>query len=196
MTSYPAPPPGAVAAPAVPPVAWVIPPAAVLAVIGAVTPWFRPHGQVRGLSRDYDALYSIRDGKIGVIAPIALVVLALGVVNLMRGKVRGRLAASADPIRTTAKYALGAGLAALVCLVIAWFLVASQYKFALTDGETLSFEDYRSRLEQLGGSLSRGPQPGYWLTLAGAVLAIVAGLVLLVQAGPRRAAPPPSEPSR
>jgi hypothetical protein len=174
-------PPGVTPIPKVPPVAWLIPLAALLAVIGVFTPWFKPHADKGGQSVGFDALYSFKDGKIGLVAPIALVVIALGVFSLARGRVKGRLAGSADPIRLMAKYALGVGVVSLVCLLIAWFLVTTQYKFEL-NGSEYSWSDFEAKLKTAGATLSRGPQIGYWLTLVGALLAIVAGVVLLVQA--------------
>lgn len=176
----PPPAPGTVAVTNAPPVAWLLPLAAVLAVIGVFTPWFRPHGEAGGASKDFDSLYSFKDGKVGLIAPIVLVVIAIMAIGLLRGKVRGRLAGAGDPVRTLAKYAVIAGVVSAVCLVIAWVLVSSQYKFSL-NGSELSWNDFESRLKAVGGSLSRGPQIGYWLTAAAAVLAIVAGVVMMLQ---------------
>jgi hypothetical protein len=194
------PPPPAAAptpAPTAPPIAWSIPLAALLAVAGAFLPWFTPHADKGGQRVAFDALYSIKDGKIGLLAPIALVVVALGVVGLARGSARGRLAASADPLRSLAKYAIGAGAGSLVCLVIAWLLVTTQYKFAL-GGSEYSWSDFEHQLKAHGATLSRGPQLGYWLTSAGAVLAIIAGALMLGRArtssatGPVGAPPPPT----
>lgn len=177
----PPPPPGSVPVAKAPPAAWLIPAAALLAVIGAFTPWFTPHGAVAGYSQDFSSLYSFKDGKVGLIAPIALLALAITVVGLLRGKVRGRLASSADPVRTAGKSAIAVGLVSVVCLVIAWFLVTTQYKFT-ANGIEYSWGDFESKIKAAGGSLSRGPQIGYWLTLAGAILALIAGVVMLVQA--------------
>lgn len=191
--SVPPPPPGTVPVAKAPPVAWLIPLAALLAVIGVFTPWFKPHGEVGKYSQDFDALYSVKDGKIGLLAPIALVVLAISVVGLLRGKVRGRLAGSADPVRSAAKYAIGVGVGSLICLVIAWVMVTSQYKFTL-NGTEYSWSDFESKVKAAGGTLSRGPQFGYWLTLAGALLAVIAGIVMLVQAKSAAPAGTPTPP--
>lgn len=188
-------PPGVTPVPKAPPIAWLIPLAALLAVIGAFTPWFKPHGQIGRYSQDFDALYSFKDGKIGLIAPIALVVLALSVIGLLQGKVRGRLAGSTDPVRSMAKYAIGVGVVSLVCLLIAWFLVTTQYKFTV-GGQEYSWNDFESKLKTAGGTLGRGPQIGYWLTLVGALLAIVAGVVMLVQAKSSTPAQPVGAPQR
>ena len=83
-------------------------------------------------------------------------------------------------MRSVAKYAIIAGVVSAVCLTIAWFLVTSQYKFEL-NGTELSWNDFESRLKAVGGSLSRGPQIGYWLTAAAALVAIVGGVLMLLQ---------------
>jgi uncharacterized membrane protein len=121
-------------------------------------------------------LYSIKDGKIGIVAPIVLVVLAVMTVGLFRGKPRGRLASATDPVRTVAKYAIVIGAVCVVCLVIAWFFVSTQYRFG-----AMSWNDFESRLKAVGGSLSRGPQIGYWVTAAAALVAIVGGVLMLLQ---------------
>ena len=151
-----------------------------LAVIGAVTPWFRPHGEAGGTSKDFDNLYSFKDGKIGLIAPIVLIIIAVMALGLLRGKVSGRLSSASDPVRAVAKYAIIAGVVSAVCLLIAWFLVTTQYKFEL-GGTELSWSDFESKLKAVGGSLSRGPQIGYWLTAAAAIVAIVGGVLMMLQ---------------
>lgn len=175
------PPPGSVPVVKAPPVAWLIPLAALLAVIGVFTPWFTPHGQVGKYSQDFDSLYSFKDGKVGVVAPIALVALAVSVIGLLRGKVGRRLSGSADPVRSAGKYSIGVGVVSLVCLLIAWFMVTSQYKFT-AGGTEYSWDDFESKIKAAGGTLGRGPGIGFWLTLVAGVLAIVAGIVILVQA--------------
>jgi hypothetical protein len=187
----PPPPPGTVPVAKAPPVAWLIPLAALLSVIGLFTPWFTPHADKGGQTVKFDSLYSFKDGKIGLVAPIALVVLAITVIGLLRGRVRGRLAGSSDPVHSTGKYSIGVGVVALVCLVIAWFLVTTQYKFTLA-GTEYSWSDFESKLKAAGATLSRGPGIGFWLTLAGGILAVIAGIVLLVQAKSTAPAPPPA----
>ena len=85
----------------------------------------------------------------------------------------------------------------MVCLLIAWLLVTTQYKFEL-GGTEYSWGDFERQLTAHGATLSRGPQPGYWLTSAAALLAVIAGVVLLVQTTPstaaRTAVPPPPPP--
>ena len=187
----PPPPPGTVATEPAPPVAWLIPLAALLAVIGAFTPWFTPEASASGRTADaQNSLYSWKDGKIGLIAPIVLVVIAISVVSLLRGKRAGRLTAAADPVKAAGKYAAIAGGVSAVCLVIAWFLVTSQYTF-----NGLSWNELQKRLSAVHGTLSRGPQVGYFLTIAAAALAIIGGVLMMTMSGkPAPAAgttPPP-----
>ncbi len=201
QSPVPPPPPGTVTVTKAPPVTWLLPAAALLALIGTFTPWFRPHGEAAGHSKDFDSLYSFKDGKIGLIAPIVLVVIAIMAIGLMQGKTRGRLASAADPVRSVAKYAIIAGVVSAVCVVIAWFLVTSQYSFEL-DGTQLSWNDFASKLKAIGGSLSRGPQIGYWLTGAAAIVAIVGGVLMMLatrstqpdQPGPQLAPPSLQKP--
>jgi hypothetical protein len=179
QSPVPPPPPGTAPVAKAPPVTWLLPLASLLAVIGAVTPWFRPHGEAGGTSKDFDNLYSFKDGKIGLVAPIVLIVIAVMAFGLLRGKVSGRLSSASDPVRAVAKYAIIAGVVSAVCLLIAWFLVTTQYKFEL-DGSELSWNDFESKLKAVGGSLSRGPQIGYWLTAAAALVAIVGGVLMML----------------
>ena len=89
---------------------------------------------------------------------------------------------------------------AVVCTVVAWFMLPSQYKIDGPDGRKLSWDDAVKLAKQEGINLdiSRGPQIGFWLTIAGAVLAIAGG-VLLMAAGKKAAValppvPPPPPP--
>lgn len=187
---YP-PPPDVVAATKAPPVAWLLPAAALLSVIGAVTAWFHPYVSIRGKTiRASDALYSFRDGKIGLIVPIVLVVIGVTTIGMLRGRLRGRLAAADEPARSLGMYAVIGGAVSVLCLVIAWFLVPTQYQFG-----SQSWDDFEKDVDSVGGSLSQGPQFGYWLTVAAAVLAIVCGVLIMVQTTPTqhgRSEPPPT----
>ncbi len=197
QTPVPPPPPGTVAAAKAPTVTWLLPAAALLALIGALTPWFTPHGQAGGVSKDFDSLYSFNDGKIGLVVPIANVVVAIMAIGLLQGRTRGRLSSAPDPVRSVARYAIIAGAVSALCLVIAWFFVTSQYKFEL-NGTELSWDDFAARLKAAGGSLTKGPQIGYWLSAAAAVVAIVGGLLIMVQTKPTqpaRSGPPPAPPA-
>ena len=196
MTSYPPPyPPSAPPPPplgafeqedvATPPIAWLLPVAAVLAVVGAFTPWFhgKAHVAGKGTTSFEDSLYSYADGRIGLLPPVALVILSIGVIGLLRGKTPRRFSrGSSGPVVSAARGALIIGGVSLVCVVIAWFLVPTQYKFTTASGGKVSWNDELDRLraEGLDVSFSRGPQIGYFLTIAAAVLAIVAGALMLV----------------
>ncbi len=185
----PAPPPAApvqTQAVKVPIVAWLVPLAALLAVIGVFTPWFRPKATVSGRSESStNALYSFEDGKIGLLAPILLLVLAIGVVGLLVGRAPARFSkGSAHPVASAGKGAVIVGAVSLVGAVIAWFLVKSQYKFPGPNGRDLSWDNFIRAAKALGVNveLSRGPQIGYFLTIAAAVLAIVAGVLMIIAA--------------
>jgi hypothetical protein len=177
-------------------VSWLVPLAALLAVIGVFTPWFRPKATAGGHSESTtNALYSFEDGKIGLLAPILLVALAIGVVGLLVGKTPARFSkGSAHPVASAGKAALIVGAVSLVCAVIGWFLVKSQYKFPGPNGTNLSWDDFIKAAKDAGINieLSRGPQIGYFLTIAAALLAIVAGVLMILAA---RTASAPSAPS-
>ena len=169
-----------------PVVAWLVPLAALLSLVGAFTPWFRPKATVSGHSESTtNALYSWEDGRIGLLAPILLVVLAVGVVGLLRGKAPARFSrGSAHPVATAGKLAILFGGISLVCAALAWFFVKSQYKFPGPNGRDLSWDDFIKAAKQLGVDvkLSRGPEIGYFLTIVAAVLAIVGGVLMILAA--------------
>jgi hypothetical protein len=178
------------------PVAWLIPLAALLAVIGAATPWFKPALHKAGINASvHNALYSWKDGKVGLLAPILLVILAIGVVGLLRGKSGGRFSrGSGHPAKSAGRTAVIFGVVSLGCMVIAWFLVLGQY--TIQDPSTGDTEHLKTFASAVGATLSRGPQIGFWLTGVAAVLAIVAGVVLMVTSkdAPLPPAPQPYQP--
>lgn len=225
MTSYP-PTPGGVPAPGspVPPppastyltkqqlkqqlkppaYAWLVPLAGVVGLLGAFTPWFRPKGTIsyRGQTVTQSAKDSVHawdDGKIGLLGPILLVVIGVGVLMLILGRQSRFARGSAHPFSSAGKAAIVAGVVAVVCAVIAWFVVTSQYRF--TDGgKSYGWDGYINLAKASGVDLelSRGPQAGLWFTVAGGVIAIVGGVLLLL-AGRAAAAspspvPPPAQP--
>lgn len=221
MTSYP-PPPGAAPAPGspVPPrpasvyltdptrqqvkppqYAWLVPLAGIVGLIGAFTPWFRPEGKISyqgqtATQSATDAVHAWDDGKIGLLGPILLVVIGVGVLMLILGKQSRFARGSAHPFSSAGKAAIGAGVVALVCVVIAWFVVKSQYRF--TDGgKTYGWSGYIKFAKQAGVDLelSRGPQIGLWLTVAGGVIAIVGGVLLLLAGRAASAAASASAPA-
>ncbi|MBN9621056.1 MAG: hypothetical protein J0H43_15205, partial [Actinobacteria bacterium] len=166
-----------------PVVAWLVPFAALLAVIGAFLPWFKPEAKAGADSQTFDGLYSWKDGKIGLLAPILLVALAIGIIGLLNGRTPSRFAkGSSHPVVSAARATIIAGVVSAVCVVVAWFMVESQYKFVAPDGTNYSWNGFLSALKDHGvnATLSRGPQAGYFLTAAAAVIAIVAGVLMLV----------------
>lgn len=189
-----------------PPVAWLVPVAALLAVVGAFLPWFAPEGTAsqgtETVHHTFSSLYSWKDGKIGLLAPIVLVLLAIGVVGLLQGRTPRRFTrGSAHPVTSAARAVLIAGAVSAVCVVVAWFMEKSQYKF--TDGATTySWDGYISAAKAQGVnlSLSQGPKIGFFLTVAAAVLALVAGGLMLAMrpkeaiAAPPTVSAPPSQP--
>ena len=168
-----------------PPVAgWIVPVAGVLAVIGVFTPWFRPEVTASGGGKSItkaveNALYSWKDGKIGLIAPIVLAILAVAVVGLMTGRTVSRFErGSSGPIVTAARASMIAGGISLAAVVIAWFMVPSQYSFS-DGGREYSWDDYIKAIQGLDGvdsaGISRAPQLGYFLTVAAALVALIGG---------------------
>lgn len=171
-----------------PQVAWLIPLAALLAVIGAFTPWFKAKGTASAagqtIHHTFDGLYSFKDGKIGLLAPILLVILAIGVVGLLLGRAPARFSrGSTHPVSYAGKVAIVAGVITLVCTIVAWFLVKTQYKFNEA-GHKYSWDDYIKAAKAAGVKLelSRGPQIGYFLTIAAGVVAIIGGLLMVLSA--------------
>jgi hypothetical protein len=193
----PAPPPPAMTsgvAVKAPAVGWLVPLAALLAVIGAATPWFRPAGTLtvgsQTIHHTFDALYSFKDGKIGLLAVILLVVLAIGVIGLLTGRTPARFNKGAHPVASAGKAAVAIGAVTVVCMVIAWFLEKTQYRFK-DGGRTFSWDGYIKFAKQQGAELtiSRGPQLGFWLTAAAGIVAIVAGQLMILSARQSSTAP-------
>lgn len=183
--TYPPPPPMSQPAVKAPFVAWFVPLAALVAIIGAATPWFNPTAKQNGVNvlQDGGALYSWKDGRIGLAAPILLVLLSISVIGLLRGKV-GRRFKGTNPVRSLGTSTIIIGLIAVATAVIAWFLVPGQYHFT-AGATTLSWHDLQDR----GLAMSRGPQIGFFLTIVAGVLAVIAGIAVRVQ-GTRRPAGP------
>lgn len=152
--------------------AWLVPVAALLAVIGALLAWFRP--RVASRARTFDAIYSVKD-KAGLVVPLALVLLSISIVGLVLGKPRGRLAGSSDPVRLAGWYCIATGLGCAVAVAVAWAMVPSLYSFDVA-GRRLSWDQY----QQAGLRLDRGPAAGFWLSCAAAALALVSGVLLVL----------------
>jgi NADH:ubiquinone oxidoreductase subunit 6 (subunit J) len=164
----------------VPPVAWLVPAAALLGLVGAFAPWFRARGVYEGhVVLEGSSLNAFTDATIGVLAPIVLIVGAVIVVLLFRGTAPRWFLGRRDPVRSVAEFVIGAGAVAVLCLVIAWFLVPAQYHFSVSGARY----DW-AEVERIGIDLSRGPQFGFVLTGAAVALAMVSGALMMVMAHP------------
>jgi hypothetical protein len=158
----------------VPTLGALIPLAALLALVGAVTPWFAPVGtvnDVRVLQAEH-ALYSWKDGRLGLIAPIALTILGIGVIALMRGRTSGRFRRSDSPLSSAGNRALWVSLISAGGLGASWEFVTHQYRPPVDNGGSWD------GAQQMGIAMSRNPQVGFYLTAAAVVLALVGGIAL------------------
>ena len=155
--------------------AWLPATFAVVALVGAALPWFAPTGTGRGARLDIPEAYCWQAGRIGFLAPLVLVVVALLVVGPRLGWF-----AKNQPARRLRRDGLllaGAGLAAGIVLALTWVLLPKSYTFSGLTWDALV---------GIGLDLRRGPQPGYFLTVAAAADAVVCGIVYLF-AGRREA---------
>jgi len=175
QSNYPPPPPPAAPAVATPFFAGVLPVAAGIGVLGAILPWFKPVGTANGQKiGEGDAFHSWEDGRIGLIGPILMIVVAVSVSGLLRGRTPSRFAGSGNPLSSLAKWAVGTGLATAVCLGVAWAFVTDQYKFTDANGVKHSWDE----VTRQGISLSKGPQIGFFLVGFAALLFIAIGVLL------------------
>jgi hypothetical protein len=150
-------------------IAWLLAVPAVLAALGAVLPWFAPTGTRNGVRAvDIPQAYCVQAGHIGFLAPLLLIVAG---VALLGPRLR-RANPAPRPLEMDGLILLGCGVAAAIVLVVTWFLLPSSYTF--TGGMSWA------ALERAGFDLRRGPQIGYFLTVAAAVLAICCGATLAV----------------
>jgi hypothetical protein len=137
----------------------------VAALASAVLPWFAPTG--RGVS--IPKAYCLQAGRVGFLAPLAIVVAAVIVLGPRVG-----VFSKGQPTRrldTDGLIVGGAGVAGAVVLGLTWLLLPSSYTFPGKTWDQLNAE---------GAHLLRGPQTGYLIAIAAAVLAIICGAVLLV----------------
>jgi Co/Zn/Cd efflux system component len=153
-------------------VAWLVVLAGALALVGAFTPWFRPKASAHGRSISArDSVYTWDDGKIGILASVLLVLAGFGVLALLLGKASRRFTANGrHPVENAGRTSMIAGAVGLVVSGGAWILVPHQYK---------QWDEIQSEVRSIGGTLSRGPQIGFFLTVAAAILALVGGAVLI-----------------
>ena len=137
----------------------------IVALVGAVLPWFAPTG--RGVS--IPKAYCLQAGRVGFLAPLALIVAAVVVLGPRLGWF-----AKDQPTRRLDTDGLimgGAGAAAAVVLGLAWVLLPSSYSFSGTTWD---------RLNSSGRHLTRGPQLGFVISIVAAALGIVCGVALLM----------------
>jgi hypothetical protein len=154
-----------------PRVVWLAVPPAIIALVGGLLPWFAPTGTKGGSTAvDIPAAYSWQSGRIGFLAPLTVIGVAICVLG-------PRLAPSGEstPARPLGRdgmaFVIG-GIAALAVLGIAWYFLPASYLFS--DGRTWT------TLQHEGITMRRGPQPGYFVTIAAAVAAIGCGAALVV----------------
>ena len=156
---------------------WLPATPAVLAVIGAALPWFAPTGAGQGGGLQIAAAYCWQAGRIGFLAPLALVLAAVAVVGPRHGWFARGVPRT---YRHDGVLLLTGGVGAGVVLVLTWWLLPKSYTFSAG----LTWDS----LVSLGYRIERNPQPGYLVTIAAAADAVVCGSVFLVVAKRRAAA--------
>jgi hypothetical protein len=173
--------------PALPRIAWLLPLAGGLGVVGGALAWFRPRGTVtfegKSLSRQVkQTVHSWDDGQVGVLGPVLLLIVGVVVLALLLGRAPARVREGSRSLTWLGPVAIGTGIVTIGVAALAWFRLESQYKFA-EDGKTYSWDAYIAFAKQAGVTLtlSRGAQPGLWLTFAAGVLAIAGGALLLLR---------------
>jgi hypothetical protein len=146
-------------------VTWLCAAPAAVALVGAVLPWFAPTGRRVSLP----TAYCLQAGRIGFLAPLAIIGVAVAVLGRRLGWTR-----TDRPLRSRETDGLliaGSGAVAGIVLVVTWYLLPSSYTF--TAG--LSWDQLNSG----GHALTRGPQPGYFISIGAAVLAVACGALLV-----------------
>lgn len=165
MTDEPTTPPNE-PKPRLPRVAWLAAAPAILALVGALLPWFAPTGT--GVS--IPVAHSWQAGRIGFLAPLAIVGGGIAVLGPRLG-----LFSKGQPVRPLGRDGMAvllSGALAAVVIVLAWFLLPASYTFS----GGVSWD----QLASAGHNLKREPQFGYFISIAAAVLAIGCGAALLV----------------
>ena len=151
---------------------WLPASAALVALVGVALPWFAPSGQGRHGRLDIPEAYCWQAGRVGYLAPLLLVIVAVSIVGPRHGWF-GRT----GPERTFTRdgwLLVVAGLTAGGVVGLTWVLLPKSYTF----GIGLSWDS----LVASGYRLSRHPQPGYFLTAAAALDAVVCGGIYLAAA--------------
>jgi uncharacterized YccA/Bax inhibitor family protein len=178
MTALPPPSSTSVANPSKahnPTVAWLIPAAALVAVVGGVLPWFKPIGYVHGSHHEIGVqAHAWQAGAVGAIGPILLVV--LGGLVLRRFLSSKPAKPGKNPVRRS-------GLIAILFALVTIALQGAARGLVLNGTVTLNGQSIK--LEDLAGALgytaiSRGTQLGFWLTTVAAVLVLTAGVAMMI----------------
>lgn len=160
---------------------------AVPALVGAALAWFAPTGSGQGGGLQIAPAYCWQAGRIGFLAPLALVIAAVAVLGPRHGWF-----AKGEPrtYRHDGLVLLAGGVGAGVVLALTWWLLPKSYTFSAG----LTWES----LVSLGYRIARNPQPGYFVTIAAAADAIacaVADLVLAKRQASTESSDGPSAPA-
>lgn len=162
--------------------AWLLPLAGLAALIGALLPWFhgyatKPDGRTVTF---HGSISSWNDGRAGLLPGVLLTLMAFAAaVLLLRPAKRRHDAIDTGPVVKAARQAAIAGGVSLVCLLYAYLVLPQQYSFG---GKSWTYALGQAQERYgYGTQFHRGPQVGFWLTLAAATVALVAGCVLLVR---------------
>ncbi|HEY2298824.1 MAG TPA: hypothetical protein VGH43_13910 [Jatrophihabitans sp.] len=151
--------------------AWLPASFAVVALVGAALPWFAPTGTGRSGRLHIPEAHCWQAGRIGFLAPLLLVLTALSIV----GPRVGWFGRNQPPRRLGRDgwFLAGAGVVAGIVLLLTWLLLPKSYTFS-----GLTWDNVAAA----GFDMQRGPQPGYFLTIAAAGDAVVCGVVYLFAA--------------
>jgi hypothetical protein len=184
MTAYPPPPPADARPISTPRVAWLVPIAGVLAIVGAILPWFEPIGYAHGRHGSLGITsHAWQGGAIGVLAPVVLIVIGVLVLRLL---VSSRPAKPGkNPVRRYGVLAIVFALLALLFQLFARGLIL--HADVSVNGKTYHLDDLAGRAGL--SAISRGTQIGFWITAAAAVIALVGGIAMLVVGRKKDAAP-------
>ncbi|MGH8861983.1 MAG: hypothetical protein ACRDVG_12255 [Jatrophihabitantaceae bacterium] len=149
---------------------WLAASPPLVAIPGAALPWFAPTGSGAGhVGLDIPQAFCWQAGRIGFLAPLALVVVGLAVLGPRLGWF-GR----DQPPRTVRRDGLliaAAGLFAGLVLFATWLLLPRSYTFGALSWDTLLAAGYH---------LARGPQAGYFVSVAAAADALGCGVAFVL----------------
>jgi hypothetical protein len=162
---------------------WLPASPAVVALVGGFLPWFAPSGTGHGGRLDIPTAFCWQAGRIGFLAPLALVVIAVAILGPRHGWF-----AKAQPPRTFGRDGLlliGAGVFAATVVLLTWILLPASYTFSGLTWDNLT---------AIGFDLRRNPQPGYFLTIVAAADAVGCGIVYWL-VGRRESRAEPAEPA-